>query len=270
MVRVDPGLMDLIGRWIAHSADPAAPPPILGISGSQGSGKSTLARAAAEAFGAATLSLDDVYLTRAERRALAAEVHPLFAVRGPPGTHDLALLNRTLDRLRAATDGTVTSLPRFDKRADDRLPDCDWPVFAGRPTVILLEGWCLGARPQADAALDAAINALERDHDPDGLWRRAINARLAGDYAALFARLDRRLFLKAPGFEVVLDWRCEQEAGLMGLDVVPAERRAALAVFIQHYERLTRHMIDGGALVDVTVVLDETRAPVATTGRLAR
>lgn len=50
----EPGLIDRIGRWIDQwneEADPAGPPPILGIAGSQGSGKSTLAHEVAERFG---------------------------------------------------------------------------------------------------------------------------------------------------------------------------------------------------------------------------
>jgi len=39
-----------------------------------------------------------------------------------------------------------------------------------------------------------------------------------------FDRFDAILFLAAPGFEAVLDWRCEQEAALMGVTVL---RRAA-------------------------------------------
>ncbi|RZJ79295.1 MAG: kinase, partial [Brevundimonas sp.] len=107
----EPGLIDRIGRWIDHwikKADPAAPPPILGIAGSQGSGKSTLAHDVAERFGGATLSLDDVYLTKAERADLAARVHPLFATRGPPGTHDLGLLHRLVDRLGRAGPNELT------------------------------------------------------------------------------------------------------------------------------------------------------------------
>ena len=74
--------------------------PLIAISGAQGSGKSTLTTRAARDLSCAALSLDDVYLTRAERAALAARIHPLFAVRGPPGTHDLALLDTVLTRLR--------------------------------------------------------------------------------------------------------------------------------------------------------------------------
>ena len=259
---IDARLIDRIGRWIDQRTEAIGrdgPPPILGIAGSQGSGKSTLAKAVAERFGGASLSLDDVYLTKAERAAMAARAHPLFATRGPPGTHDLGLLNRLLDRLQAAGPDDLSPLPRFDKLADDRAPEADWPVVKGRPRVIVLEGWCLGATPQAEADLVAPINALEARQDVGAEWRRAVNDALGQPHARLRARLDALIFLKAPGFDVVLDWRCEQEAGLIGQDAVSPERRAALAIFIQHYERLSRHMMTGGVEADMTVALDLER-----------
>lgn len=258
---IDARLIDRIGRWIDQRTEAMGEdgPPVLGIAGSQGSGKSTLAKAVAERFGGASLSLDDVYLTKAERAAMAARAHPLFATRGPPGTHDLGLLDRLLDRLQAAGPDELTPLPRFDKLADDRSPEADWPVVKGRPRVIVLEGWCLGATPQAEADLIAPINALEAQQDAGGDWRWATNAALGQPYARLRARLDALIFLKAPGFDVVLDWRCEQEAGLRGQDAVSPERRANLAIFIQHYERLTRHMMEGGVAPDLIVALDRDR-----------
>jgi D-glycerate 3-kinase len=261
---IQAGLIDLIGRWIQRrDADEAnAAPPILGISGSQGSGKSTLAQVVAERFGGATVSLDDVYLTKAERIDLARRVHPLFATRGPPGTHDLALLHRLLNRLATAEAGDRTPLPRFDKLADDRAAEAAWPIVEGRPKVIVVEGWCLGATAQTAAMLATPINALEGEQDTDGVWRGAINAALARDYAPLRSRLDGLIFLRAPSFDVVLDWRCEQEAGLMGREAVSPERRAALAVFVQHYERLSRHMIAGGVTADLIVDLDPARGIV--------
>ncbi len=256
---VDPRLIQAVDDLIRPSARPGHL-PLIAISGAQGSGKSTLAAEAARALGCATLSLDDVYLTRAERMGLAESVHPLFATRGPPGTHDLKLLQMTLARLRSARPGDRTALPSFDKRTDDRASD--GPVFVGRPRAILLEGWCLGATPQKSEELGEPINSLERDRDTDGLWRRGVNDRLAGEYAALFAGFDALLFLRAPGFSPVLDWRIEQEAGLTGIAIaaLPSGRRAELALFVQAFERVTRHMLAGGVRADVVVELDEARA----------
>ena len=255
---IDARLLDAVGSLVAYHARPGHV-PLIGIAGAQGSGKTTLARLAAERFGAAHLSLDDVYLTKAERLLKGRAVHPLFAVRGPPGTHDLKLLEATVAALRAAGPGDRTPLPTFDKLADDRRPENDWPVFAGRPSAVLIDGWCLGSTPQADAELAAPINALEARQDVGAEWRRAVNAVLGQPYARLRARLDALVFLKAPGFDVVLDWRCEQEAGLMGQDAVSPELRAALEVFIQHYERLSRHMMTGGVKADMIVALDRNR-----------
>lgn len=226
--------------------------PLIGIAGAQGSGKTTLAKALAARLGAAQVSLDDVYLTKAERAALARNVHPLLAVRGPPGTHDLARLSRMLASLRTADR---TRLPAFDKLADDRVPG---PLFEGRPTAIVVDGWCLGATPQAAADLAAPVNALERDEDRDGRWRGWINDRLGGEYAALFASFDLVVHLAAPSFDTVLDWRCEQEAGLLG-GPLPVGRREELARFIQHFERITRHMLAGGCRADLTFLLDARR-----------
>ncbi len=258
--RADPRLLEVLAGWVARGR-PDGGPPLIGVAGSQGSGKTTVAKAAARDLGAAHFSIDDVYLTRAERQALAAEVHPLFAVRGAPGTHDLSLAEAVIEALRCAHPGDRTPIPAFDKLADDREPPSRWPVFEGRPSAVLVDGWCVGATPLSQAELIAPINALEAEEDPDGVWRRAWNARLAGDYVTFFAGFDAILFLAAPSFAVVLDWRCEQEAGLMGIPPadLPPERRAAIERFIAHYQRLTEHMLDGGIRADATARLDAGR-----------
>lgn len=261
MGRANPELVDLVGRLIADG--PQDRPPLIAVVGAQGSGKTTLARAAAERFRAVQISIDDVYLTRAEREAMAREVHPLFVTRGPPGTHDLGLLQQLIDALSAAGPADETPIPDFDKRGDDRRPVAEWRVFRGRPSAILIDAWCLGTLPEESAALVAPVNALEADHDPDGGWRRAVNGFVGGAYADFIARFDAVLFLRAPSFDVVLDWRCQQEADLLGVAPadLPAAERDRLAGFIQYFERITRHMLDGVVKADVVVQLDRNRLP---------
>lgn len=270
MTRVDPDVLAIVGRLIDEASREDGRPPVIGVAGAQGCGKSTLAAEAAVVFGAVALSLDDVYLTLAERLVRSRDLHPLFATRGPPGTHDLALLNGVLDALQAAGPDAATPLPAFDKLADERRPEADWRVVRGRPRAVILEGWCLGALSQSEEALHSPLNALEREDDPQGVWRRGVNARLAGEYAAVFARLDRTLYLRPPAFEQVLDWRCEQEAALLGVAKLPSGRRAELGRFVQHFERLTRRMMDGGVRADAMVRLDADRRAVATGGVGAR
>jgi D-glycerate 3-kinase len=259
--RANPELVALLGRLIADG--PKDRPPLIAVVGAQGCGKTTLARAAAERFGAVQISIDDVYLTRAEREALAREVNPLFSTRGPPGTHDLGLLQQLIDALSAAGPADETLIPDFDKRGDDRRPVADWRIFRGRPSAILIDAWCLGALPEEAAALVRPVNALEADHDPDGGWRRAVNGFVGGAYADFIARFDAVLFLRAPSFDGVLDWRCQQEADLLG--VVPADlpsaERERLAGFVQYFERITRRMLDGGVKAHVVVQLDRNRLP---------
>ncbi len=241
---------------------------VVGICGPQGSGKSTTVRVVAallEARGltVATLSLDDLYLPLADREALARDVHPLLRTRGVPGTHDVTLGLAVLDGL-AGEGGTA--LPRFDKAADDRAPAGTWPVVAGPVDVVLLEGWCVGARPEAPEALAEPVNALERERDPDGTWRAYVNAALAGPYRALFGRLDLLVLFTAPDFAAVLAWRREQEAKLRarlaeaGQEADRAMSDDEVAVFVQHYERLTRHIArETPPRADLVIALDADR-----------
>jgi D-glycerate 3-kinase len=275
--RLPPAFADLAARLhrplaarIAGWAAGRETPLVVGICGPQGSGKSTLTALVAWLLDArglktAVLSIDDLYLPRAERLRLAATVHPLLATRGVPGTHDPALGLAVLDAL--ARPGT-TALPRFDKAQDDRAPMADWPAFEGPADVVLLEGWCVGTRPQPEEALAPPVNALERDEDPAGAWRGFANAALAGSYAALFARLDRLVLMTAPDFAVVRQWRGEQEARLrqrleaQGRDPALAMDEPALDRFVAHYERLTRWIAaDLPAVADMVVRLDAERRP---------
>jgi len=260
------GLPGRLAERIAAAAG-GARPLIVGVTGGQGSGKSTLAAQmpdalAARGLRAAVLSLDDLYLTKAERRRLAREVHPLFATRGVPGTHDVALGVEVLSSL-GRPGGTL--VPSFDKAADDRRPEDQWTRFAGPADVIVFEGWCVGARPQPPEALAEPVNDLERERDPDGVWRRYANAALAGPYRALFDPIGFQALLLAPGFDVILGWRRQQEHALIARGG-KGQSDAELAVFIQYYERLTRWMAaEMSARADLVARLDEDRKVVELT-----
>ena len=239
--------------------------PVFGVAGLQGSGKSTLAAqvaalARSRGLRAAVPSIDDFYLRKAEREALAREVHPLLATRGPPGTHDVALALRTMDALRA---GDPVKLPRFDKLGDDRLPERDWERI-DRVDLVVFEGWFLKTPAEHAAALTEPLNPLERDEDADGGWRRFCNEALRRDYPALWARIDRLWFLQPPGFHVVPQWRWQQEQALQAGD--PSREgmtRAQVERFVMHYERVSRQALRTlPAMADRAIRLDESRKPI--------
>jgi D-glycerate 3-kinase len=247
-----------LARRIAEAARAHGPGFRVGLCGPQGSGKTTSARVlerllAADGLRTVILSLDDLYLPLAARRRLAAEVHPLLLTRGVPGTHEVALGLELLDRL--ARVGPA-SMPRFDKASDDRLPPDRWTPLEGPFDVILFEGWCVGARPQAPAALRRPVNDLERERDPERIWRTYANTQLGGRYQAMFADFGLLVMFTVPSFAVVLGWRQEQEHKLPN----PGMSDPEIAVFIQHYERLTRHIqFEMPARADLVVRLGRDR-----------
>lgn len=241
---------------LAHGARVCA------IAGLQGSGKSTLAAqvvalAARRGLRAAALSIDDAYLGRRERLRLARSVHPLLATRGPPGTHDIGLACEVLDAVRA---GRSTRLPQFDKLTDRRLPPSRWRT-AGPLDLLVFEGWCLKVPAQSAHALRRPVNALERDEDSDGLWRRHCDRALAHEYPALWARLDRLAWLHPPGFDCVPGWRWQQEItaraarpGRAGMT------RAEIERFVCLFERVSRQaMRTLPSIAELTLRLDRDR-----------
>jgi D-glycerate 3-kinase len=95
----------------------------LGISAPQGCGKSTLVEQLEQLMAwlgvsAASVSIDDFYLTNAQQTALAA-ANPdnrLLALRGNAGSHDLQLGRDTLQQLKACTAaGSTVPVPRWER-----------------------------------------------------------------------------------------------------------------------------------------------------------
>lgn len=255
-----------LADWV-HRQKPMGKPLRIGINGAQGSGKSTLCAflhlllTEAYAYHVAGFSLDDLYLTHAERQRLGYEIHPLLVTRGVPGTHDIALGLQIVQALFDPASGPV-AIPSFDKARDDRRPQDEWKIVHGPADIVLFEGWCVGAKPQTEAELVEPVNALERGEDPDGIWRAYANRQLGGPYQDLFGRLDRLIMLQVPGMECVHQWRGLQESKLAAKTASTAASEhimdeTALKRFIMHYERITRHLlVEMPSRADLTLSLD--------------
>jgi D-glycerate 3-kinase len=182
-------------------------PAVLGIQGPQGSGKTTLAAAVVAALGdtgvrAASVSIDDFYLTHDEQRALA-ERHPgnpYLCYRGYPGTHDVALGLGVIRALCALGEGDVALVPAYDKSAHrgrgDRAPRQAWRRVTGPLDLVLVEGWMLGFSPVQEATLEEPLLPP--------------NAYLAA-YEAWTDTLDALVHLDVEALGTVVGWRVDAE-----------------------------------------------------------
>lgn len=242
-------------------------PVLISLGGAPGSGKSTLARMLCFVLNAAgrrcqLLSLDDFYLPRADRRILARHIHPLCIVRGVPGTHDLALLSRHIERL---LDGDFSDLrmPQFDKASDDRLQSTAAYSQATPLDYILFEGWLCGAPPMSDEALADPVNRLEAEQDPQMHWRNWVNLNLREYHRKLDRLIDLHWFLRVPGWDSVITWRWQQEQEL----AVPALKSLTEArQFLMHYQRLVEHMqVTAAGWADLIIPLDASHCPAVPT-----
>lgn len=259
-----PTLAELMLEWVYALVEEQKHTPLLGISGAQGIGKTTSLEQIRKAsdINVAVLSLDDFYLPKADRLELAKNIHPLCATRGSPGTHDLDLLRSTIARLRSNGSDLELKWPLFDKAADDRAEEVHWNSFSGRPDAILVEGWLIGALSDPEMMKEEPVNILEAESDSAGLWRTWQFGALRSEYEPFWREFDAFLHLRAPSFEVVQRWRCEQEETTLGLEkgALPVEKRQWVIDFIQYYERVTRRMLAGSHIEGMIFELDEGRS----------
>ena len=239
---------------IIQSYNPSNNAQIIGINGCQGSGKSTLAdylcTVVAERLEVTTvsLSLDDFYLTKAERIQLGSTVHPLLETRGVPGTHDVQL---AIDCIKSLVAGKKTVITRFDKSIDDRAAAESLKTIQGKVGLIVIEGWCLGAKPENAEQLSQPINNLEEQDDRDAIWRNYVNDAIRDNYQPLFNLADQLIMLQAHSFDSVYHWRLEQEQkmvkrlekeGIANRSGVMSKQQ--ILRFISYFQRVTENILN--------------------------
>tara|TARA_B100000579_G_scaffold150003_1_gene121820 strand:- start:1979 stop:2869 length:891 start_codon:yes stop_codon:yes gene_type:complete len=237
---------------------------IIGLSGGQGAGKSTITGILKiilkKEYGLnlCVFSLDDFYKTKAERKKMSKNIHPLFLTRGVPGTHDVSLINKTIKKLKKRNFKTVL-IPKFDKSIDDRCKKNKWQKIKNPPNIIIFEGWCIGARHQKNSELKKSLNSVESKNDINLKWRKTVNKHLKNQYKKLFNRIDKLVYLKAPNFHHIFKWRLLQEQKLkLTSKSKKTMSESKVKEFIMFYERITRHMMrDFSKISDLTVFLDK-------------
>ena len=134
------------------SCSRAQRPTVIGIVGLPGCGKTSLTASVSTLLRALTnesvavVSLDDFYLTPAQRQSLG------YSWRAVPGTHDLKLLNEFLAGLTA----DQLKIPRYDTAAERRMP----LELCRKPHFVLVEGMYVGAKIPGYEMLSEKIDYL--------------------------------------------------------------------------------------------------------------
>ena len=131
-----------LSEWIYSIYKKDNKTKIIGLSGGQGTGKSTITEILKfilkKKYGlnSCCFSIDDFYKTKAQRRKMSKNTHPLFFTRGVPGTHDIVLLNQIIKKLKKRNFKAML-VPKFDKSIDDRLKKNKWQKIKNSPDIII-------------------------------------------------------------------------------------------------------------------------------------
>ena len=236
--------------WISKKAKKKGP-LIVGLAGGQGSGKTTISSILSlilkkyfklKVF---KISIDDFYKTKKQREILSKNKHSLLITRGVPGTHDIKIM---LDFFRKIKTKNFKSLklPKFNKAVDERYKQNLWYKIKSKPDVVILEGWCVGAKSQSFRQLRKSINSLERIQDQTFKWRQYVNYQLKTKYKKLFNQLDGILYLKAKNFSLLRRWRLKQEKKLWlkskNKKNLKIMNKSKVKNFMDTYQRITQQM----------------------------
>jgi len=239
-----------ISFWIENKYKKKGETLILGFSGGQGSGKTTVTgilKIILKKFFKRRIhvsSIDDFYKTLEDRNKISNKIHPLLKTRGVPGTHDINLVKNFFNIIRKKKFKKI-KLPKFEKAMDNRLEKKYWFNIKQKPEIVILEGWCVGARPQSNSLIKRPINILEKYEDKDLKWRKYVNEKLKKEYKKLFLMIDHLIFMKIPNFKVVFKWRLLQEKKLKKKSYSNKKIMSYNEIkrFIMFYQRITLQMI---------------------------
>ena len=236
--------------WIAKKTNEKEP-LIIGLAGGQGTGKTTITSIISiilkkyfklDIF---KISIDDFYKTRKQRALLSKNKHSLLMTRGVPGTHDIDIMLNFFKKIKVK-NFKILKLPKFNKGVDDRCKQSLWYKIQSKPDVVILEGWCVGARSQNSKELKKPVNSLEKIHDQNFKWRQYVNYQLKTKYKKLFNQLDYILFLKAKNFSLLRRWRLKQEKKLWlkskNKKNLKIMNKSEVKNFMDTYQRITQQM----------------------------
>ena len=236
--------------WIENKYKKKGDTLFLGFSGGQGSGKTTVTgilKIILKNFFKRKIyvsSIDDFYKTLEDRNKMSIKIHPLFKTRGVPGTHDIDLIKKLFYNIKKKKFKKM-KLPKFEKSTDDRSKKKHWFNLKQKPEIVILEGWCVGAKPQLNSLIRKPLNILEKNEDKDLKWRKYVNDKLKKEYKKLFTMIDHFIFIKIPNFKMVFRWRLLQEKKLRKKSHLKKKIMSYNEIkrFIMFYQRITLQMM---------------------------
>jgi len=236
--------------WIVKKANNKKP-YFVGLAGGQGTGKTTITsivKIILEKYfklKVFKISIDDFYKTRKERLNLSKKVHPMLMTRGVPGTHDIQMMLNFFKKAKSKNFKKI-NLPNFNKAVDDRFPKKNWYKIKEKPDVIILEGWCVGAKSELNKSLKKSKNSLEKVYDQKLVWRKYVNKQLKIKYKRLYSQLNCMIYLKATNFNLLQKWRLKQEHKLWLKTKKSSKHKimtkGEIINFMQTYQRITENM----------------------------
>ena len=104
-----------------------------------------------------------------------------------------------------------------------------------------------------------SLNYIEKQYDKNLEWRKRVNSQLKKNYKKLFSKIDKLVYLKAPSFNHIFQWRLHQEQKLkLTSKNKKTMSKAEIRKFIMFYERITRQMMkDSEKISDLIILLDK-------------
>ena len=105
--------------------------------------------------------------------------------------------------------------------------------------------------------LKKPLNFIEKKLDPDLKWRKKVNNELGKSYKKLFGKIDKLVYLKAPSFNHIFQWRLLQEQKLkLTSKNKKTMSKSKVKEFIMFYERITKNMLKNiSNISDLTIFL---------------
>ena len=171
-----------------------------------------------------------------------------------PGTHDIKKLKEHIKQFNKKQFPIIT--PTFNKLKDDIIKKT---TTYSKADILILEGWCCGAKPIAKNYLHRNLNNIEKRFDKNFKWRNFYNLKLKKEYRIIFNVFDKIIYLQPPSFQSVLKWRYAQEKNnAKKTKTKNFMNKNETKTFILYYEKLTKWMMKNmPANADMLIKVDK-------------